>query len=515
MLIKNKIIKDTILLTLLQLFLDSAALVLNVFITRSLGASAMGTVALTGSFLALAGILSNGNAFLCTSRLVSEELGKTNKNPNKVLKNGILLCVILSVTVSSLLFVFSDVIGLKFFKSMEMSRAVRLMPLTLISGACASCFKGYFNAMRRVTVTAIADILEFLIRAAVIIVLTSVSGHESNASVCGIMLGGMIAGNCFSLLYFMVMYAKFHKKYKGNASISFKGYVSYAIPIMVGGIITTVLSSTNDALIPVTLRQYGNSTAEALSRFGIFEAIVIPALFFPSVILCSMSGIIVTESARASASGNTMRIKSITVKLIECTLIYSVFAAAVLMRFGKEIGELLGGGALGGKMISVIAPVIPFIYLEIVLEALIKGMGLQGFSSLNYLTEYAVRISVVLIFVPKFGFYGIVASYYASNIIGNCARMVMVLRHTGVKLNIFKAVLLPIAYAFLTMGASELASRILFGRVNSTVGMVSFTVIWCAMYLLLVIYLRKDGIHECGKGKIYVQSAQTERQFVL
>ncbi len=515
MLIKNKIIKDTVLLTLLQLFLDSAALILNVFITRNLGTSAMGIVALTGSFLALAGILSNGNAFLCTSRLISEELGKTNKNPNKVLRNGLLLCVILSVTVSFLLFVFSDTIGMKFFKSIEMSRAVRFMPLTLISGACASCFKGYFNAMRKVSVTAIADILEFLIRAAVIIVLTSVVGHESNASVCSIMLGGMIAGNCFSLLYFLVVFAKLHEKYTGNASISFKGYVSCAIPIMVGGIITTVLSSTNDALIPVTLRQYGNSTAEALSRFGIFEAIVIPALFFPSVILCSMSGIIVTESARASAAGNIQRIKSITIKLIECTLIYSVFAAAVLMRFGKEIGELLGGGVLGGQMISVIAPVIPFIYLEIVLEAIIKGLGLQGFSSLNYLAEYAVRISIVMIFVPKFGFYGIVASYYASNIIGNSARMIKVLTYTGVRLKIFKAILLPIIYAFLTMGTSELLARMFVGGVNSTVGMVSFTAIWCTMYIFLFIYVRKDCIQECGKSKILVQSAQTERQFVL
>ena len=30
---------------------------------------------------------------------------------------------------------------------------------------------------------------------------------------------------------------------------------------------------------------------------------------------------------------------------------------------------------------------MPFIYLEIVLEALIKGMGKQNFSSLNYLAD--------------------------------------------------------------------------------------------------------------------------------
>ena len=50
---------------------------------------------------------------------------------------------------------------------------------------------------------------------------------------------------------------------------------------------------------------------------------------------------------------------------------------------------------------------------------------------LNYLAEYAVRISAVLVFVPVIGFYGIVVSYYASNIFGNCMRLVKTFRITG------------------------------------------------------------------------------------
>lgn len=43
-------------------------------------------------------------------------------------------------------------------------------------------------------------------------------------------------------------------------------------------------------------------------------------------------------------------------------------------------------------------------------------MGQQSFSSLNYLAEYTIRIAIVLVCIPKFGFYGIVLSYYASNV---------------------------------------------------------------------------------------------------
>lgn len=63
MVIKNKIVRDTVMLTVMQLLLDSAALLLNSFITRKTGASAMGILSLTGSFMVLAGTVSNGKLF--------------------------------------------------------------------------------------------------------------------------------------------------------------------------------------------------------------------------------------------------------------------------------------------------------------------------------------------------------------------------------------------------------------------------------------------------------------------
>lgn len=489
--IKSKIIKDTIMLTAMQLFLDTASLLLNAFITRRLGASAMGVLTLTGTFLGLAGIVSNGNAYLCTSRLISEEFGKEHSSPEKVLSYGIRLCLILSVSVSAVIEVFAGTIGEKFFNSSEIASDIRLMPAALISGAAASCLKGYFNASRRSSVTAVGDILEFVIRCGVIVAAALTAGAVSEATVCGIMISGIIAGNVFSLLYFTVMYLRRDRRPGGKCSLDFRGYAAFAFPIMGGGILTAVLSSTNDALIPVCLRQYGDSAGEALSLFGIFEAIVIPALFFPSVILCSMSGIIVSETARAAAAGNKERIKSLAGRLTELTLIFAIFVSAVMIRFGRPVGEILGGGRLAGNMISAIAPVVPFIYMEIVLEAMIKGMGLQGFSSLNYLAEYAVRITVVLIAVPRLGFAGIAASYYASNIIGNAARYIKLSRAAGCGFHPVRTIVLPAAYAFMTMCASELIIRILTGGTDTVAQSAAMLILWGIGYGFIFRFMRK------------------------
>ena len=509
--IKNRIIRDTLLLTAMQLFLDTASLMLSSFMTRKLGAAAVGMYSLMGSFLGLAGILSNGNAFLCTSRLVSEETGKPQGNPEQVLFHGLRLCILLSTAVSAVILCFAEPIGSRLFHSLQMSRTLRLMPAALFSGAAASCLKGYFNAVRKASSAAAGDIVEFLIRASVIVTMTLTSAGD----ICRIMIISVISGNCFSLVYLTVLFFAGKTGKPGHCSISFRQYAGFAFPIMGGGILTSVLSSANDALIPVCLRQAGDSAQEALSLFGIFEAIVIPTLFFPSVVLCSMSGIIVSESARAWAAGNMERIRSITLKLLTGTFIYAVFASAVLLRFGKVIGVSLGGSELAGQLIRDIAPVIPFIYLEIVLEALIKGLGLQTFSSVNYLAEYVIRISAVLIFVPGMGFWGIAVSYYASNVFGNISRLIRVLRFTGVRLRPVKMLLMPAAAAFLTMHGALLVFRIPPLSGETLPGIAVCIAIWAVLYGFMTVRLSNLSNYKCSGSNLVVKDAQFSTDAVI
>ena len=497
MLIRNKIVRDTVFLTFIQLFLDSFSLLLNIFITRRLGTSAIGILSLTGSFMVLIGMVSNGNAFLCISRLVSEEHGKKSGNPNKILLYGLIMCSILSIISGGAIFLFSERICIGFFKSSTMCRPVRLLALMLPIGAYSACFKGYFNAGRTVKITAFADVLEFAVKSAVIAVSAMTVKTASEGAVCNIMVSGIIAGNLTSLITLAVIYFRRREASKYRASISLAKYLSLALPIMAGSCLTSFLSSANDALIPLTLRQSGSSVRESLSQFGVFEAIVIPTIFFPSVVMCSLSGIVVSETARAKANRIEGRIKHIAESLIEKTLIFSVISAFVLIRFGGEIGRLQGGGDLAGYMITIISPVIPFIYLEIVLEAMIKGMGMQAFSSLNYLAEYVVRISIVLIFVPRIGFYGIVLSYYASNIVGNVSRIVKIFRTVRPRLNFFKIIILPVIYAFLTMESIELLFGILNIKVEKVACMAAYTALWLALYCTLICGWRtkKVGVY--------------------
>lgn len=264
---------------------------------------------------------------------------------------------------------------------------------------------------------------------------------------------------------------------------------------MMNASLVAILSTANDALVPLTLLQFGSSPTEALAQFGQFEAIIIPALFFPSVIQCVMSGLIVPELSKANAAQEQHTIRLITERVLEQTISYALFIVMYLVQFGNQIGLILGGDAFTGGVLRVMAPVVPFIYLEIILEGVLRGLGKHNFSTLNYFGEYIVRISVLLICVPMFGFYGIAASYLACNLCGNTVRIFFVLRMTGLK-PVWKRILIHPAIA--VFGTWQIT--ILLTKVCANLHMPAFAImILCgifggSLYMMLLRLLNQPQL---------------------
>ncbi len=444
--LKNKILKDTFFLTAIELIMQGLSLVVNIFITRNLGSEMIGIISLIGSFFMFVTIISSGNVYLSTSRFISEEIGKKDGNPNTVFKYGIISSVSMSILTAFVLLLFSNTISQNILKTPQIAPVIKILGLLLPFCSINMCIKGYFAANRNVSASSVGGIIEFVVKSTLLIILTSIDSINSLTAFALSVAGGQLTG-FFSMF---ILYLKSKKTIKNKCSISFKNFVICSVPIFLNSLITSILSSTNDALVPITLKQYGNSTSEAFSQFGIFEAIVIPALFFPSSILCSLSGILVPELARERTAENTDKTKRLVRKVLKYTFSFSVFTAMIFLCFGKEIGFLMSGDYFAGGIIQILAPAIPFIYLEIILEGILRGMGKHSFSSLNYLVEYTIRISVVLICVPIFGFYGIVASYLASNIICNISRLVMIMKITKVKFSFSDNIVIPVISALLS-----------------------------------------------------------------
>lgn len=427
----SSITRDTALLTAISLFLQTLSLLLNIFITRRLGTTSIGIASLIYSFYAFAITLANGNTFTSTSRFVSEEIGKGCGNVEKIVAYALKFSLLLSAFFAAVVFVLAEKIGAEWLGSESAVFSIRLMAVSLPLATIGSCLKGYFHARRRVKIPCIADTAEFLIKAGVIAVFVEFFISSGKTDIFNAIAVSIVCGEIASCTYLTVSYVrqKPHSPSCKKASIpSLKKYIAAIFPIVLNAYIFITLSSTNEALVPLTLKNFSGSTDTALSEYGIFEGIILPVLFFPSVVLQSLSYILVPEISRSRSAQNHDAVKSLTRKVFLQGFSWSILVAALLFFCGKEIGSLACDDPLAGETLRILCPVIPFIYLEIVLEGILKGLGMQNFSTINAVAEYILRIAAVVICVPLMGFGGILVSYFVSNIICNIIRMIAVSR---------------------------------------------------------------------------------------
>lgn len=510
---QRSMLHETAVLSIFSVALQTLGLLLNIFLTRQLGAASVGALTLMGSFYGLAAVLSGGSGFISTSRFLSEELGCAG-DPSRVFRHAICFCMSLSSVCAAGLMLTAPLWITRIAETGATLTAVRLLSLTLPVAALSACLKGRCYAFHRVYVPAVGECIEFLLRACVMAFCAVFLIPRGKLTIMTAFACSMLAGQCGSALFLLAVRVPYGCAEK-PCSLTFRQFIRMSLPIIGNACLVSLLSSANDALVPLTLLQYGNSTEEALSQFGEFEAIIIPTLFFPSVIQCCMSGLLVPELARSRAAEDSEGICKMTQRVLEQTVAYSLFVILILMQFGVQIGTLLGGDRFVGEILRVMAPVVPLIYLEIILEGVLRGMGQQNFSSLNYLAEYTVRISVLLICVPLFGFYGIVASYLACNVTGNAVRIFFVLRATGLHPRWGRILLRPAFTLVLSWQLTALLMLLIrMMHLPDIVLMLLFTGISGGLYLFLLRVVDQIRPYEQKNGAIPQKSAAILRKTV-
>ena len=93
----SSMLRETAYLSAFSVILQGMGLLLNIFLTRRLGAASVGALTLMSSFYGLAAVLSGGSGFIATSRFLSEELG-AGGNPKRVFQYAVSFCLLLSTS---------------------------------------------------------------------------------------------------------------------------------------------------------------------------------------------------------------------------------------------------------------------------------------------------------------------------------------------------------------------------------------------------------------------------------
>ena len=400
---------NILILTAGSIVLRLIAIGFSGWLTRKVGAEGMGLYQLTFSVYSFASTIATSGIYLAVTRLVAEHLGR--KEPQKAaaaMKVCFLYGAVISAAASAFLWFGAPVIGEKILLDPRTILPMKVLSAALPFMALSCSLRGYFFAVRQVWKTNTSQILEQLIRIATVAAaffLFLPDGAEQLERACIGIAAGSVSGEALAFCYTFSLYLRAKSRVKKADSLrsQTRPVLSIAVPVAFSSYLKSALTTVENILIPRGFSRYGADRTLALSQYGMMEAMVMPVLSFPSALITSFSSLLIPEVAQWRAEGKNAEIDRLTGEALKATFFFALPVSAVFILFGEQIGSAVFGKPEAGRMLWVMAPLTPILYLDTVADALLKGLDEQLASMRYNILDAALCVLAVYFLLPRFG----------------------------------------------------------------------------------------------------------------
>ncbi len=435
-------IKNTLILTATALILRLAGIFFRVWMASAIGAEGMGLYQVIISVYVLASTFATSGICTAVTRIVTERLSLGDRvGARRTLSLSIIASLIIAALTSLIIISFAKPISLYLINDIRAKPSIKILCISLPFIGICSCIRGYFFAKRSSIPPSICQILEQAVRMLVIVLLVKkYSGLGMSATTAAVVFGDCVAeavGTISLCLIFKLDFSRLKTKSKDAISrkAAFKELFRIATPISAGRYLHTALRTAENLLTPTCLSKYSGSKSTALSEFGMIKGMALPLLLFPASLLSAVSTLLVPEMSEAVANKNNRSIKAAVEKVFYITAIISFLIGGVFFTTAKQVGIAVYKSDSVGYLIKALAPLVPFMYIDLIGDGILKGLDQQGILLRNNVLDSTIRIFSVIIFVSKFGMQGFLGVMFFSNIFTGVLSVIRIVKVTEVKFN--------------------------------------------------------------------------------
>ena len=450
---KAKFVTNMLIMTGTMLVIRVMSMAFNIYFTSVIGASGAGMYHVIFSVYGFMVTFSVAGTSLAVTRLVSETGAESGAVCNAIVKKCISICVLLSLVASGVVWVFGESLGKSLFDAEYASTPLCLLCVSLPAVAVSAVLRGYFIAARKVgtaTTTQLAEEISCIATTVYILHFLKGSPYAYMSMIAGITFSSIIAAVLDIVMYRISISATLGAK--SVPPPRYKDIFAISIPVALGSYLRSALMSAENILIPKRLAAAG--VANALGEYGIIKGMSMPLMLFPTVFIVSLANMLVPELAERRVKLQPNGIRYIASKAISLTLYFAFMAAGVFVVCHDVLGEMFYKNAKVGTYLGLLSLLVIPMYLDTVVDSMLKGLGEQV-SSLKYnIIDSTMRVSFIWLFIPYLGAGGYIFLLYASEVFNLRLSLSRLIKVTGLKLtpNIIvpPAVISLCAYIFAT-----------------------------------------------------------------
>jgi len=419
--LKGDFTRGAVQLALAGIFTRLLGLINRMALSRLVGAEGLGLFQMIMPLYALLAAVAGLGLSGAVTKMVADRHALKDRPGQQLVRSLSLKLVFVAALACTFLLWLALSKPLGFIPDQRILLALRLMPAAFFFAALSSILRGYTQGQSKMASTALSQVGEQVVRvalglAAVYYLLPFGLEYALAGIVAGI-IGGEIA--CFMINYFLQKERKLFTHGHSGFKELYKEMFLLSVPILIIRLSTSVTQAVESMLIPSRLKLAGFSDSAAAALFGQLTGMALPMIFLPTVLIIP----IVTTLVPAIAGSVSLHLRSRLERLIKLSLwgTTAIGASATIFFFifAEPLTVFLFGDDSAAGLVTAMAPLAPFAYLQFTTAAILHGMGKPGVAVINDLG--GTMISLMIIFYltasPYWGIKGVVCGYTVSFIL--------------------------------------------------------------------------------------------------
>ena len=248
------------------------------------------------------------------------------------------------------------------------------------------------------------------------------------------------------------------------------------------------LSTLNQLIIPTQLEKSGLSCKSSLSKYGIINGMVMPIINFPTVLINSYSMLLIPEFSTYLAQKNYKAINYISNKIFKFTCAFSVCICSIFMIFSNELGLAIYNNIETGYYFKILSPLIFFMYMDNIIDSILKGMNKQFSVMCCNILDLTVTIIFIYFFLPIYGIKGYIISIFISELLNFSISLFQMIKYAKLKINFIDWIVIPIICSIISHFIITVFNFNFVSLINNLIMNIVLFIL-CYILLLMVIQL--------------------------
>ncbi len=418
---KTFLINSSILIVT-SLILRVVGLYFNSYVSNNISTEAFGIFQLILSVYSFGITLASAGINLATTRVIAEELALNNAGcVKKVAVKAILLSLFCGIFASIIILLNSNFILETCFHGKVNISIIYMICIALPFISMSSAINGFFTAIRKVYKNATSQFIEQFIKIVSIAYLFSLFLPLTIENACFSLILGDLISEIGSFLYLFILYYFDKNIYKVNAKCHSKEnytkkILGVSVPVALTSYIRSGLSTVKQLIIPSSLEKSGIACSIALSTYGVISGMSMQIIMFPILFISSFSGLLIPEFSRYYAKKDYKRITVVSKFVLILTSLFSIVTTILIYAFANKLSLIIFKNMECAYYLKLLAPVIIFIYVDNVVDSILKGINVQVRVMVINIIDLLFTVTIIYFLVPVMGINGYIASIYISEI---------------------------------------------------------------------------------------------------